>query len=128
SGGALRAMDTVLVPEGRYGYDPELGLLVVSMSGDAVHAQWPDVKAGVEAGQLFAFTEPVDMVQTGTAYPAVDSVGAPIVVYFTDLPLIHINTRHTIVDEPKVPASFAMWSEDGLLDGMHIGIEIRGGS
>jgi len=47
-------------------------------------------------------------------------------LYFTELPLVFINSSNTIVDEPKVLASFTYADNDQIITS-NIGIEIRGG-
>ncbi|RZJ93721.1 MAG: hypothetical protein EOO60_04680, partial [Hymenobacter sp.] len=49
-------------------------------------------------------------------------------VYFTKLPIIHINTRYRIVDAPNVYATFSMSESNGALTTSNLGIEIRGGN
>lgn len=124
----LAAGDTVQVPMDRYGYDQDLGLLVVAMPGEEVQQLWGGVKDAVYAGTLFTFLQPVDVVATGLAYEAEDAEGRPVKIYFTDLPLVSINAEESIVDEPKVPAVFNMWSSGQVVQGYDIGIEYRGGS
>ncbi len=122
------AQVTVVAGAGRYGVDNELGLVLVSMTGEEVQQQWPGVKEAVQAGERFTFMEPLGAVVTGVRYDALDLHGDPVVVYFTDLPLFHITTPHAIVDEPKVPAVLGLWSPLVGAEELHIGIEIRGGS
>ena len=122
---AAPAQDVVQVPDARYGHDPELGLLVVAMTGQEVQEQWSGTKAGVMAGQLFTFVEPVATIVTGTGYEAVDDAGSPLAVYFTDLPLVHVTVGQEVPDEPKVPAQFSLWSAQQSLQAMPIGIEVR---
>lgn len=47
-------------------------------------------------------------------------------LYFTELPIIAINTTQTIVDEPKVLAQL-IYADDEQIVNSNIGIEIRGG-
>lgn len=120
--------DTIVVAPGRYGYDPDLGLLVVAMTGAEVEAEWGQPKDAVLAGSLFTFGEALETVETGARYDAVDSLGNAVAVYFTDLPLIQVTSDEDILDEPKVPGHFSMWSTEQEISGYRIGIEYRGGS
>lgn len=125
--GTAKAGDTVMVAQDRFGYDPDLGLLVVAMTGPEVEALWTDVKDGVLAGQLFLFDEAVPTVETGVKYMAGDTSGNEVSVYFTDLPLVWVTSDEEIMDEPKVPGHFSMWSPDQVINGYRIGVEYRGG-
>lgn len=124
--GMVAAGDTVAVATGRYIHDPGLGLVVVAMTGDEVQAQWPGMKEGVRAGAFFQFDAPVPAIATGQRYEAVDTAGNGVAVYFTNLPLVQITTEQTIVDEPKVPGRFSLWSPGQVIDQYSIGIEYRG--
>jgi spore coat protein H len=49
-------------------------------------------------------------------------------VYFTSLPIVHINTRYAIVDAPSVYATFTMSEANGTSTTSKLGIEVRGGT
>lgn len=121
------AGDTISVATGRYGFDPDLGLLVVAMTGGQVQDQWPDAKDAVETDRVFTFQDPVQTAATGMRYGATDPEGNAVAVYFTDLPLIQVSTDEEVRDEPKVPGLFSLWSPDQVIDSARIGIEYRGG-
>lgn len=121
------ANDTIVVSEGRFGSDPELRLIVVSMDVAIVNAQWPGQKLGVQIDTYHQFLQPVPTVVGGVGYAVVDGSGNEALLYFTDLPLIHVTTPHTIVDEPRVPAKFRMAFGSGITDEVDMGIEYRGG-
>lgn len=123
---AARAGDTVSVALERHIHDPAIGLLVVAMTGDEADAQWPGMKEGVLAGQFFRFDTPVPAIGTGVRYEATDTAGNAVAIYFTDLPLVRITTEQPIVDEPKVPGRFSLWSPHQVIDQYSIGIEYRG--
>lgn len=62
--------------------------------------------------------QPFTLLHANTTYKA----------YFTKLPIIHIDTRYTIVDAPSVYATFKMTEVSGAVTTAKLGIEIRGGS
>lgn len=125
-GTAVAAQDTIQVPGGRYGLDHSLQLIVVAMGGAEIQAQWPGEKVAVKVGESFSFAAPQAIVNTGQAYELVSHGGGVYTVYFTELPLFHVRTPHTIVDEPKVPGHMTFWSEEGILEEQALGIEFRG--
>lgn len=120
--------DTVEVQPGRFGFDAQLGLLVVAMTGPEANAQWPGEKVALDADGLFIFEEPVQDLATGTRYAATGPDGGEVAVYFTGLPLIHLFTDSEVVDEPKVPGWFDMWSHDQVISQYQVGMEYRGAS
>ncbi|MEM1216075.1 MAG: CotH kinase family protein [Bacteroidota bacterium] len=77
-------------------------------------------------GTTFQFTAVPAALTRTQAYPVTASNGATYTLYFTSLPIIHIDTDNTIVDEPKVLAQFTYADEEQVLTS-NIGIEIRGG-
>lgn len=121
------ASDTITVAAVRYGADHELGLVVVAMEADEVNATWPEPKVGLDVEQYYAFVEPLDAVEEGVAYAAVTVSEDTVAVYFSSLPLIRIDAQHEIPDEPRVPARFSLWSNTGMVNNAHIGIERSGG-
>lgn len=126
-GTAASASDTLHIALGRYGYDTELRLLVVAMDGPQVAAQTNGAVGFLEADQTFRLLEPREQLVPGVRYEAFDTLGVPLEVYFTGLPLVQITSYQPIVDEPKVPGAFTMWSGDSLINGYNIEVEYRGG-
>ncbi|HRH69966.1 MAG TPA: CotH kinase family protein [Flavobacteriales bacterium] len=121
------ANDTVRVAQGAFGIDSELELIVVGLDVAELNALWPGTKVAVELDLIYRFEPTVDELSTGVGYPIVDDEGDHLVLYFTALPIARINTPHTIVDDPKVPARFELFAQDLPVPPCDIGIEIRGG-
>ncbi|MCJ8497142.1 CotH kinase family protein [Chryseobacterium salipaludis] len=79
--------------------------------------------------QDYAFKSPANNVEVGESYElfAIKN-GNEYVLYFTELPIVTINTPSVIVDTPKVLAEFSL-SETGKPEiKSKIGIEYRGAS
>lgn len=74
----------------------------------------------------YTLTQPVITLDTKSSYQ-VTSAGTTYNLYFTQLPIIHIDTRKEIVDAPSVYATFSMSEFSGLITQANLGIEIRGG-
>ncbi len=49
----------------------------------------------------------------------------PFTIYFTDLPLIHIQTERKIVDDPKIICQLQYFDKDSLITSL-VGVEYRG--
>lgn len=78
-------------------------------------------------GQEFVFAQPVARVSTNKGYAA--TVGKThYTVYFTQLPIVNINTHNQIVDEPRVYAAFSLVDTAGTTTRSAMGIEFRGAS
>jgi hypothetical protein len=75
----------------------------------------------------YSFVEENPVLNTEHAY-TVSNANTVYTLYFTKLPIIHINTRYPIVDAPSVYAKFAMSETSGIATNAKLGIEIRGGN
>ncbi len=75
----------------------------------------------------YDFTEQNPVLGTANSY-TVTHDNTAYTVYFTNLPIIHINTRHAIVDAPSVYATFTMSETNGATTTANLGIEVRGGN
>lgn len=77
--------------------------------------------------EAYEFLAPVYSLNESTSYKVVckDSV---YTAYFTNLPIIHIDTRNQIADTPSVYASFSLSETNGNLTKSAVGIEYRGAS
>lgn len=120
-----RGTDTIVVDPGRFGADAEHDLLVVSDDVAAINAAWPEEKSVILLDHHYTFDVPVAEVQTGVPYAVTDQDSA-YTLYFTELPLITVNTPHTIVDEPMVHATFTLASVGDAPIVADMGIEFRG--
>lgn len=121
------ANDTVVVAFDRFAVDSTLSLILVAGGVDHINTQAADNKGTILLDQYYQFAFPQADLQVGVAYPVQNESGTAHTLYFTDLPVIWITTPHEIVDEPKVPGSFRMFTVGENLASTHIGIEIRGG-
>lgn len=65
--------------------------------------------------------------QYGVSYSAMDESNNEINIYFTNLPVLHIKSDSTILDEPRVYARFSMCESNGNYIESDIGVEYRGG-
>lgn len=121
------ANDTIVVANDRYTVDSDLALVLISGGVADINAQHTGSKGTIALDQFYTFDEPPAELAVGTGYAVQDEEGAEHTLYFTDLPVIWLDSPNTIVDEPKVPASFRMVSAEQHIPTAHIGIELRGG-
>ncbi|MEA1897670.1 MAG: CotH kinase family protein [Bacteroidota bacterium] len=80
----------------------------------------------LESNDLYQFKTIPSGLKTGISY-IITGNNKTYALYFTDLPLIHINTEYYIGDEPKVPARFIISDGNNDIFSSFIGIERRGG-
>ncbi|MBL7944607.1 MAG: CotH kinase family protein [Flavobacteriales bacterium] len=122
----LLGNDTVLVALERYVADSALGLVLVGGGVDDLNMVHQGAKGTILLDQYYTFDEPVQQLFPGVAHVVQDESGAPHTLFFTELPLIWLDTDQQIVDEPKVPGHFRMVAPGELLAPSPIGIELRG--
>lgn len=123
-----KANETIVLNSDMYGIDHSKKLIVSNNNVESINTTYPNVKTVISLDVSYTFSTPVQTVEAGTPYNVVHSGNSQIyTLYFTELPLIHITTPHTIVDAPKVWASFRLTENDGNSISSDIGIEYRGG-
>lgn len=102
-------------------------LVLINTPVHQLHVEHDALHALQLGKQEFVFAQPLARVSTNQAYPA--TVGKTnYAVYFTQLPIITINTHNQIVDEPRVYAAFSLIDTAGTTTNSAMGIEFRGGS
>lgn len=125
---SIKANETIVLNAIMYGIDHNKKLIVSNKSADEINTTYPDVKSVISLDVSYAFSAPVQTIQTGIPYTVVHSVNNEIyTLYFTELPVIYINTPHAIVDTPKVWATFTLVESEQSSISSDIGVEIRGG-
>ncbi len=125
---ALHANDTIVVAQHRYVVDTVLDLVLVAADVQLINGVHPGSESVITLDRHFSFASQITDVEIGVEYSVVDTAGTPYTLYFTDLPLIWIDTPHTIVDEPKVDAVFRMIAPGEEVPVCDIGVEYRGAS
>jgi len=101
-------------------------LLLINAPLAQVNAQVDTLKTIVSNGQRYTLSSPVTSVNCQTAYRVSADEGT-YTVYFTQVPVLHLSTRHRIVDTPSVYATLTLADTTGLTAQASLGIEIRGG-
>ena len=97
-------------------------------SVESINTIYPNPKTIISLDVDYTFSVAIQTIEIGIPYDVVHSENNQIYkLYFTEFPLIHITTPHTIVDAPKVWASFRLTENNGESTFSDIGIEYRGG-
>lgn len=115
------------IPENNFGIDNDI-LLAVSLLENSETLQ--DLSGFTEIiisfnGDNYIFDSVPSSLDYSTSYK-ISNATDQYTLYFTELPIISINTDNEIVDEPKVPANLTYADQDQVVVS-NIGIEIRGG-
>jgi spore coat protein H len=101
-------------------------LLLINAPLAQVNAQTDTLKVIASGGEQYTLAHPVPSVNCQMAYQ-VFAKGVAYTAYFTQVPVLHLTTKHQIVDAPSVYATLALADTSGLLVQSALGIEVRGG-
>ncbi|MEM7571679.1 MAG: CotH kinase family protein [Bacteroidota bacterium] len=107
--------------------DSELGLILVNEDLASLNAAISSVSSMLINGQSYDLSSPQDSLQLGQAYGLSDGPES-LLLFFTELPIIRIDTTQMIMDEPRVLAELELTETDGSSFSSWIGVEYRGGS
>jgi spore coat protein H len=105
--------------------DPVKKIILISVSTHTLNAENDTLKVINSGGHQLVLTQPVASVSTTVAYQATEKE-ITYTLYFTQVPIIHITTKHQIVDAPSVYANFTLSDTTGTLAQSAMEIEIRG--
>lgn len=83
---------------------------------------------GFHLNENYKLVDKADYIEIGKAYLVTNEQNQIYSIYFTELPIVSINSDFTIVDTPKVLAQFTLIETDKEEISTSIGIEFRGGS
>jgi hypothetical protein len=118
----------IVIETGRYGIDRNKKLVIVNQDVKLINQNTQPKEAISIDDKHYTIENPVNNLQTGIPYSIKDADQNGYTLYFTELPLIHIATENTIVDEPKVAATFTIAESNADIITSDIGIEYRGGT
>lgn len=107
--------------------DAHKKLILINAPLARINAAIDTLKIISSGDKQYKLLQPVTSVSTQVAYQA-QAEDSVYTVYFTQVPIVHITTKHQIVDAPSVYANFALTDTTGTLAQSAMGIEIRGGS
>lgn len=121
---------TIDVPENKFGIDDSDALIlsrIQNMEDYQDIGNYSEVFINFDQNNFRFLTSP-NSLSYSNSYQVEDINNSnEFTLYFTQLPIILINSDNTIVDEPKVHANF-IYTDDEQTVISNIGIEIRGGS
>ena len=126
SAGLANAQHLLTVEPVFFHRDSVKHLLLINAPLARVNAQTDTLKVIASGGRQYTLAHPVAAVNCQVAYQVLAKDGA-YTAYFTQVPVLHLTTKHQIVDAPSVYATLALADTSGLLAKSALGIEIRGG-
>lgn len=119
--------DTIKINPGHFRIDHSLRLIIVNQDRTLMHQPDSQRITALQLDSVYYFSTIPDSLVTGIAYQVIRDT-LTYSLYFTDLPIVAINARDTIRDEPRVSASFHYATQQNQVISSEIGIEIRGAS
>ncbi len=123
------ANDRIEIKQHQYFIDVDKKLVLTNIKVDYVNSTWTNAKAEVLLNEACVFSDPIATVEIGKAYEIfIPSQNSNFTLYFTQLPIISINTPNTIIDASNVLASFKMIESNDKFLESNIGIQFRGAS
>jgi len=119
--------DTIRVAYGEYQIDQALKMVVCNTDIKPYSdlSSFSSLYIQFGTGSIYAFRTIPSGLKTGGSY-LITANNKSYDLFFTELPLIQVQTDYYIGDEPKVPATFII-SDTSETFTSFMGIEIRGG-
>jgi hypothetical protein len=124
---AARAADSLVVLEDRFFIDHNKALALTNLNLSTTNAALSEPTSHIFLGEWYQFENPVDSFQYGMAYSIYSSTNAAkLTLYFTQLPIVSIETNHIIQDDEDVYARFQLNEMDKTPKISGMGIQHRG--
>ncbi|RZK35372.1 MAG: T9SS type A sorting domain-containing protein, partial [Hymenobacter sp.] len=117
----------IVIAPNFYHVDEQHHLILVNKAVEAIVASSGKASKSIVLNKEYSFVEENATLGTEHSY-TVAYANSTYTLCFTNLPIIHINTKHQIADAPSVYATFAMSETNGTVTKANLGIEIRGGN
>lgn len=121
---------TINISENHFGIDENNSLIVSHIEDIGNYANtsnFDEIIINFNQNDFYFSSIPASL-EYSNSYSITNSTNSnQYTLYFTQLPIVSIETTNTIVDDPKVLANF-IYSDDEQVLVSNIGIEIRGGS
>jgi len=124
---ALRTIagDKVTVTNNLYHVDKKHKIIVINQNLEDLNTDKTTPKNYLELDKTYTFVAPPVVLSTAASYQ-VKLQDSTYTAYFTELPIIHIDSRYEIVDSPSVYAKFLLSESNGNITQSNLGIEFRG--
>lgn len=120
-----RASDTISVSSNFFHIDHQKKVIIINKPAAVINQQFVNVKSHILLNNVYEFHTSVQIIEKGVEYN-VSKNAEMYKLYFSELPVVQINTNYTIVDDPKVFAVFNLYESNGNIFSSNMGIEYRG--
>src|SRR5690606_1825442 len=95
----MDANETIIVNQNQFFIDVTNSIVLTNMDVASINTTWPDLKTNINIGEICSFIDPVATIEIGMGYTIfIPSLNSNFTLYFTELPIISIETTNTIVD------------------------------
>ncbi len=122
------SQNTITIPSGLFQVDHTKKVLLSNVDISILNSEWIDENTtSLHFDEVYTLLQNVANFNYGSKFTVKNPNGTEYKLYFTKLPIIHITTPHTIVDEPRLFANFHLSENNGTIMTSNIGIEYRGG-
>lgn len=119
---------TIILPNDTYRIDDEKRLIVCNTDLSKLNFDMQNITVKIN-GNDFKVLDNVLSLKIGTRYTlAMDQGYSRYSLFFTNLPLLYINSNTEISDSPKVLSRIKIVTPDGKITESNAGIEYRGSS
>ncbi|NLF43378.1 MAG: hypothetical protein GX587_11840, partial [Bacteroidales bacterium] len=120
--------DTIFIPSDQVFFDTEKMLSLSNFNVEEINRKNGLLKRYIMIDDLFEIIPAVREINVGTPYTIEQlETHEQYTMYFTQLPIISIQSDYEIMDEPSVLASFKMVDNEQNVFNSFIGIQYRGG-
>lgn len=125
---SLFAEETVKLNANQFIIDTTNSMILTNANIDEINSKVKSKISRIELDKTWRLSQEVERLEVGKEYFVFTKENSQDVfsLYFTELPIIHITTNNTIVDEPNVLAKFSMIERNNNYLESFIGIQYRG--
>ena len=124
---SARCTDSLWVSVDQFFIDQNKSLALTNLNVSNLNDTSSDLWSHILLGQWYQFETPVDTLKYGVAYPiSATESDAVLILYFTELPIVSIESNDTILDDEDVYARFQLNEMDKTPKISGMGIQHRG--
>lgn len=126
SSGFVHSQDTVRITDHLYHIDLTKKLIIVNAYTNTINNEIEGSAGTVFLDDYYSLSASVNSFEIGTPYTLTSHTNEVFTLYFTSLPIIHIETTSVITDEPRRFARFRMTDGSELIREHNMGINLSG--
>lgn len=120
------SQDTVRISDHLYHIDLSKKLIVVNAYTNTINNEIKGSAGTVFLDDYYSLSASVNSFEIGNPYILTSKTNVAFTLYFTRLPIIHVETTYVITDEPRRFARFRMTDGSELVREHNMGINLSG--